>query len=304
MKHNTDANKVNKQQRRRAILGVGAISGASALSAWHKPVIKSMVLPVHAQMSEEEEEPTVIVDQFINNNINVSLAATPDSDSIIDRVAGIVVSPAHAGHTTPDGGAVIVDVNDTSFDAMLITDENMVANGGGRQQFSGSGGTVDGDPLRLDLVRGGDCDDFDGLFIEISVSNVTETVADYDFTAFNNGTTVVYSSAGTVQTGLTPAADLPTDCGLMGASDIRLKTAIEPLTRTDTGFQLYRFQYLNDAAKTDYVGVMAQDLEQTHSEALIVGKDGYYKVRYDLLGLQMTTLEEWNRVGLASVTKH
>ena len=35
------------------------------------------------------------------------------------------------------------------------------------------------------------------------------------------------------------------------------------------------------------------EIQPTNPEALVVGADGYYRVRYDKLGVQMMTLEQW-----------
>ena len=39
---------------------------------------------------------------------------------------------------------------------------------------------------------------------------------------------------------------------------------------------------------------MAQDLEITHADALVIGTDGFYRVDYGKIGVQMMTLEQWN----------
>jgi len=90
----------------------------------------------------------------------------------------------------------------------------------------------------------------------------------------------------------------------MAGSDIRLKTEIEPLAKAPNGMQLYRFQYKNDLLKKNHVGVMAQDLVTTHPHALVKNSDGYFMVRYDLLGLKMTSLEAWEQQGMDSVLLH
>lgn len=77
-----------------------------------------------------------------------------------------------------------------------------------------------------------------------------------------------------------------------GISDIRLKTDVTLLETTASGFNIYSFRYIADPS-TLWVGVMAQDLLISHPEALIVRPDGFYAVRYDLLGLQMITYEAW-----------
>lgn len=101
-------------------------------------------------------------------------------------------------------------------------------------------------------------------------------------------------------------AVLPTHaaCSPCTPSDIRLKTNIEKLNRLESGIQLYRFDYLQDIDSQTYVGVMAQDLVDSHPDALAKDAAGYYRVRYQSLGLRLATLEEWLEKGVYSVTAH
>jgi len=77
-------------------------------------------------------------------------------------------------------------------------------------------------------------------------------------------------------------------------SDARLKHHIVALQATSTGIQLYRFRYL--WSDQEYVGVMAQDLVDTHPEALSTDDLGYYRVDYGKLGLRMMTIQEWESI--------
>jgi hypothetical protein len=51
---------------------------------------------------------------------------------------------------------------------------------------------------------------------------------------------------------------------------------------------------------TTYVGVLAQDLlksgNKKFQDAVVIGADGYYAVKYGELGLRMLTLDEWRLV--------
>ena len=76
-------------------------------------------------------------------------------------------------------------------------------------------------------------------------------------------------------------------------SDRRLKTNIVELGMTKDGLKLYSWKYKSDPVTT-WVGVMAQDLETTHPEALVIGADNFYRVNYSKLGVRMMTLEQWN----------
>ena len=90
---------------------------------------------------------------------------------------------------------------------------------------------------------------------------------------------------------------LANGCGGGGAaaqaSDMRLKTDIVALGTDANGNKVYSWKYKSDPVTT-WVGVMAQDLVDTHPEALVVDANGYYAVRYDLIGARMMTLEQWN----------
>jgi hypothetical protein len=70
-----------------------------------------------------------------------------------------------------------------------------------------------------------------------------------------------------------------------GSSDIRLKENIQ-LERQEKGLNIYSFNYKTDKDKR-YEGVMAQEVIETHPEAVIIDEDGYYKVFYSMLGIEM-----------------
>ena len=85
-------------------------------------------------------------------------------------------------------------------------------------------------------------------------------------------------------------------------SDRRLKRSIHLLTRLHNGLKIYTFKYLwSDVV---YVGVMAQDLlkNPTWKHAVITKANGFYAVNYEMLGLKMTTLAQWKKDGIASIT--
>lgn len=79
-------------------------------------------------------------------------------------------------------------------------------------------------------------------------------------------------------------------------SDARLKKNISQLHTTDNGIKLYKFEYL--WSDTPYVGVMAQDILKTVPKAVHTTSDGYYAVNYDMLGLKMSTYEDWAKQSL------
>jgi len=63
-------------------------------------------------------------------------------------------------------------------------------------------------------------------------------------------------------------------------SDRRLKENIKPVGKTDDGQKLYKYNYKGDP-KTQ-IGLMADEVEKHHPEAVITHPSGYKMVNYDL----------------------
>lgn len=76
-----------------------------------------------------------------------------------------------------------------------------------------------------------------------------------------------------------------------GNSDRRLKQNVR-IVGSAHNITLYSFNYFWDNSVT-YVGVMAQDLIDTHPEALSIDAWGFYHVNYTALGLRMITIEQY-----------
>lgn len=74
-------------------------------------------------------------------------------------------------------------------------------------------------------------------------------------------------------------------------SDLRLKHDIAFLQYLDTGLGLYRFRYGGDDQA--YVGVIAQEVAKIAPQAIIRGRDGYFRVYYNKLGVKFQTYEQW-----------
>ena len=80
--------------------------------------------------------------------------------------------------------------------------------------------------------------------------------------------------------------------GPLPPSDIRLKRDIVLVGHLDNGLALYRYRYFwSDAV---YVGVMAQEVAEKMPNAVTIGEDGYLRVDYQTLGLQLRTQAEWD----------
>jgi hypothetical protein len=76
-------------------------------------------------------------------------------------------------------------------------------------------------------------------------------------------------------------------------SDGRLKRDITQVGEFANGIGLYRYRYL--WSDIEYVGVLAQEILTRIPEAVVRGADGYLRVNYSLLGLNMSTWQDWLR---------
>jgi Protein of unknown function (DUF3300) len=74
-------------------------------------------------------------------------------------------------------------------------------------------------------------------------------------------------------------------------SDIALKHDITLLGRLDNGVGFYRFSY--NGSDRAYVGVMAQEVQKVAPQAVRRGRDGYLRVFYEQLGLELQTYKQW-----------
>lgn len=62
-------------------------------------------------------------------------------------------------------------------------------------------------------------------------------------------------------------------------SDRRAKTDIKRIGTSDVGVPIYQYRYKSGGPV--HIGYMAQDLLETHPDAVVVGPDGLYRVNYD-----------------------
>jgi hypothetical protein len=74
-------------------------------------------------------------------------------------------------------------------------------------------------------------------------------------------------------------------------SDIELKHDVALLGHLANGLGYYRFSYLGSSKL--YVGVIAQEVHSLVPEAVIRGRDGYLRVRYEQLGLKLRSYTDW-----------
>jgi hypothetical protein len=90
-----------------------------------------------------------------------------------------------------------------------------------------------------------------------------------------SGLTVERAAA---QTNSTSSRPLP-------PSDRRLKKDVMRVAEHPVGFGICRFKYL--WSDTQYVGVIAQEVLEVMPEAVVRGDDGFLRVDYAALGMQM-----------------
>jgi|GEM_PF-5810623 len=99
------------------------------------------------------------------------------------------------------------------------------------------------------------------------------------------GTAVVAVGAAVVMTGGAAAPAL-----VAVPSDRRLKRDIRLVGHSPSGIPTYQFRYLDSDIL--YYGVMAQDLIKEYSHALVMGEDGFYRVKYGCIDVDFYEVEE------------
>jgi len=77
----------------------------------------------------------------------------------------------------------------------------------------------------------------------------------------------------------------------LASSDRRLKTGITRVGTHPAGFGLYRFKYL--WSDTEHVGVLAQEVLDVMPHAVIHGDDGFLRVDYAAIGMEMMPYAAW-----------
>ena len=68
-------------------------------------------------------------------------------------------------------------------------------------------------------------------------------------------------------------------------SDIRAKEKIQRVGNSSSGIPIYEFNYIGSEAR--YSGTMAQDLLNMGIDAVSMGEDGYYRVNYNNIDVDM-----------------
>ena len=86
-----------------------------------------------------------------------------------------------------------------------------------------------------------------------------------------------------------PSHDTPQGNRGGNLSDIRLKTNIHRVGTTVMSLPLYSFEYRGEHGT--YIGVMAQDVLKVEPSAVSMGSDGFYRVDYQKLGIEMLRVQ-------------
>ena len=87
------------------------------------------------------------------------------------------------------------------------------------------------------------------------------------------------------QPSITNLTHAPDSSQSIKISDVRLKTNIHRVGTTVLNLPLYSFEYSKKIGS--YIGVMAQDVLKVEPSAVSVGRDGFYRVDYSKLGIEM-----------------
>ena len=72
---------------------------------------------------------------------------------------------------------------------------------------------------------------------------------------------------------------------ITGLSDIRAKEKIQKTGISASGIPIYEFNYIGSEAR--YSGTMAQDLLKMGVDAVSMHEDGYYRVNYNNIDVDM-----------------
>ena len=73
------------------------------------------------------------------------------------------------------------------------------------------------------------------------------------------------------------------------ASDLRVKTGVTPVGTAANGLPLYHYSYIG--SDMVFEGVMAQDVLSHTPEAVTMGADGFYRVDYGMLGIDLKIVD-------------
>ena len=262
------------------------------ITTWVAPIISSITLPAHAATSPTTTPTTTTTPTPTPLTLQLNCSAGS---------VGTVFDANTSIFTFTISGAITATPSVADLSGIMVSIEF----GPGDTYLSDIGNTGPGNIVQVTTAA-------DGTFSTVvMLAQWLTTTADFVCSGLGYEMKLVSASSFSTNNPSFAVELASTSCSAPSGcetrpfnSDIRLKTDITPLGQTNEGFSLYRFKYLNDKNNVEYVGVMAQDLLDTHPEAVVVKESGFYGVYYDRLNLRMTTYSDWIRDGLESVQLH
>lgn len=121
------------------------------------------------------------------------------------------------------------------------------------------------------------------------------------FNAFSTALTGASANSGTFSdafkgnpkatSGASAGASSSAGASAVTASDKRLKEDIVFIRESESGIDIYEFNYI-DYPDMRYRGVIAQEILKTHPQAVITEDNGYYSVNYDLIDVDFEMVEQ------------
>ncbi len=163
----------NSNTRRKVLAGLGGgLFGATQMpKSWTKPVVDSVLLPVHAKTTDDSDLGAPAIGPDFYGDISfVHLGA---SDSFIQDVLSVVVEDAHAGFT-PAQGEMCIKVTPPAGPGAAYTATVLIADGILNGVYTGTG-TVGGGAINLSFDTG--CDN--GVTNTLDVTAVSAAGAAY-----------------------------------------------------------------------------------------------------------------------------
>ena len=293
--------KKSSTSRRKLLKSIAAGSGAivvgkSLPDSWSRPVVDSVMLPAHARTSLSNGP-------FAGNA--TTNGTSLETDSIFAKASDSLIQQAQAGLIISLTPYVCVTPN-SSLDAAKVE----LYRGTTRYTFTDVplGESKCEPDISMKMCQ--DDKDVDASSILEGLGLINDAHAEPPSTYCCFLTSITGTGAGRIESNQFPTVEFnvnpntcnpPDPCLPVAGSDIRLKTNIEALSVSRNGYNLYKFQYIDENDENTYVGVMAQDIISRNPEAVIQNGAGFYMVRYAQLGLKMVTLKQWESEGPDSV---
>ncbi len=155
----------NSNARRKVLAGLGGgLFGATQMpKSWTKPVVDSVLLPVHAATTTTDSEAQQTGPNF-SGSFNLVQTTKNDSNSFMQDVLSVVVEDAHAGLILTEGKMCIL-VTPPAEAGQSYTVKALLGNGIHGGVYTGTG-TIGGGSITLTFANG--CDNSFVNTVEVS----------------------------------------------------------------------------------------------------------------------------------------